>query len=354
MESFHGEFYDGQSSRKYKVSVTIDELNNKLIIAHETGEEDTWAIPDIRVTHTGDVTEVRPHYYLEKLLHITENNFRKEISRLLHAKNYDGWYHKLIYAGLAVHILIALSVLGIAAAVYWWVLPEVAEHAVSILPEEYDHRVGSNIYDNLIMYEEIDSSKTSLVKSFGEELKFNTERSPEIMVVKSKVQNAFAVPDGHIIIYSALLDSMDSYDELVALLSHESSHIKNRHSMKLLCRNLAGYLFLSVVFNDVNSIMAILADNANTLRSLQYSRGFEEEADMDGLQMMIDNHVDPEGMTRLFGQLKKAHDISIPAFISTHPLTVHRMEYIRKKIESSQFKVAQHSGLEKIFNEIKK
>jgi len=354
MESFHGEFYDGQSSRKYNVRVTIDELNNELNIVHETGEEESWAIPDIRVTHTGDVTEVRPHYYPEKLLHIRENNFRKEIRGLLHTKNYDGWYHKLVYAGLAVHILIALSVMGIAAAVYWWVLPEVAEHAVSILPEAYDHQVGTNIYDNMILYEEIDSGKTALVKSFAEELKFNTERSPEITVVTSKEQNAFAVPDGHIIIYSALLQHMDSYDELVALLSHESSHIKNRHSMKLLCRNLAGYLFISIVFSDVNSIMAILADNANTLRSLQYSRGFEEEADMDGLQMMIDNNVDPEGMTKLFKQLKKAHDVSLPAFISTHPLTDQRIEYIRKKIESSQFKAGDHPQLEKIFNEIKK
>jgi predicted Zn-dependent protease len=353
MDLFHGEFYDGQSSRKHNVSVTIDELNNQLVIVYETGEEETWALPDIRVTHTGDVTEVRPHYYPEKLLHVQGNNFRKEIGRLIHTKNYDGWYHKLIYAGLAVHALIAVSVLGIAVAVYWWVLPEVAEHAVSILPADYDHQVGTNIYDNIIQYEDIDSSKTDLVKSFAEELKFNTEKSPQIIVVNSKEQNAFAVPDGHIIIYSALLEHLDSYDELVALLSHESSHIKNRHSMKLLCRNLAGYLFLSIVFSDVNSIMAILADNANTLRSLQYSRGFEEEADMDGLQMMINNNVDPEGMTKLFGQLKKANDISIPAFISTHPLTDHRIEYIRKKIESSEFKIVPHPKLEEIFNQMK-
>ncbi len=352
MESFQGEFYDGQSSRKYNARISIDELNNKLIISHESGEEESWAIPDLRVSHTGDVSEVRRSFQHERLLHIHGAHFRKEIRRVLHSKNYDGLYQKLVYAGLAVHALIAVSILGIAAAVYWWVLPLVAEHAVSILPESYDHSVGRNIYENLIQMEEIDSSKTELVRAFAENLKFNTETPPVISVVKSKEQNAFAVPDGHIIIYSALLDHMESYDELVALLGHESSHIKNRHSMKLLCRNLAGYLFLSVVFSDVNSIMTILADNAHTLRSLSYSRGFEEEADIDGLEMMFENEVDPEGMPRLFEQLKKVHGINVPAFISTHPLTDQRIEYIRKKIESSQYKISKHQQLEEIFKEI--
>ena len=353
MDSYNGEFYDGQSSRKYTVRITIDEINNKLIILHESGESEFWAIPDIRVSHSGDVTELRQNHRAERLLHISGDHFRKEIRRILHSKNYDGWYQKLVYAGLAVHALIALSILGIAASVYWWVLPEIAEHAVSILPESYDQAVGKNIYDNILQLEEIDSTKTELVNDFASELKFNTEYTPEITVVTSKEQNAFAVPDGHIVIYSALLNHMNNYNELVALLSHESSHIKNRHSMKLLCRNLAGYLFLSVVFSDVNSIMAILADNAHTLRTLSYSRGFEEEADMDGLEMMIENNVDPNGMIQLFEQLKKAHDTSVPAFISTHPLTDQRIKYIRKKIESSHFNVASHDDLDEKFRKIK-
>jgi len=353
MESFRAEFYDGQSSRKNDVNVTIDELNNKLIIGHETGEEESWAIPDLRISHTGDVTEVRQNFLPEKLLHVSGNNFRKEIRRVLHTKNYDGWYQKLIYAGLAVHALIAVTVLGIAAAVFWWVLPAVAENAVEFLPESYDHKLGSNLYDNMIQFEDIDTVKTKLVREFTEGLKFNTASPPEISVIKSKEQNAFAIPDGHILIHTGILEHMDSYEELVALLSHESSHIKNRHSMKLLCRNLAGYLFLSVVFSDVNSIMAILADNANTLRSLSYSRGFEQEADIDGLQMMIDNKVDPEGMTRLFEQLKKAHKTTLPAFISTHPHTESRVEYIRKKIESSPHETEPHPRLEEIFRKLK-
>src|SRR5689334_18317996 len=111
MDSYNGEFYDGQSSRKYNVRITIDEINNKLIILHESGESEDWAIPDIRVSHSGDVTELRQNHRAERLLHVAGDNFRNEIRRILHSKNYDGWYQKLVYAGLAVHALIALSIL---------------------------------------------------------------------------------------------------------------------------------------------------------------------------------------------------------------------------------------------------
>ena len=72
---------------------------------------------------------------------------------------------------------------------------------------------------------------------------------------------------------------MKSYDQLVALLGHEVSHVNNRHSIKILTRNLAGYMMISLVFSDLNGIMSVLAENAQQLRSLSYSREFEEEAD---------------------------------------------------------------------------
>ena len=118
----------------------------------------------------------------------------------------------------------------------------------------------------------------------------------------------------------------------------------------MLCRNLAGFLFLSVVMSDVNGIMAVIADNANTLRSLSYSRNFEKEADMDGLQMMVANKVDPEGMITLFEHLKSEHKTSVPGFISTHPLTDDRISYINENITSLPHNVQKNEKLEEIFN----
>ena len=64
---------------------------------------------------------------------------------------------------------------------------------------------------------------------------------------------------------------MKSYEELVALIGHEATHVNHRHGMKLLCRDLSGYLFVSAILGDANGIMAVITDNVN---SLQYKLMF--------------------------------------------------------------------------------
>lgn len=146
---------------------------------------------------------------------------------------------------------------------------------------------------------------------------------------------------------------MESSDELVALLGHEASHVNHRHSIKMLCRNLAGYMVVSLLFSDVNGVMAVLADNAQQLHSLSYSRGFEQEADEQGLKILMDNKINPNGMVNLFEQLEKESKISIPKIISSHPLTKERKEYMQKIISETVYEVKQNDKLDSIFEHIK-
>lgn len=121
----------------------------------------------------------------------------------------------------------------------------------------------------------------------------------------------------------------------------------------MLCRNLAGYMVVSLLFSDVNGVMAVLADNAQQLHSLSYSRGFEQEADEQGLKILMDNKINPNGMVNLFEQLEKESKISIPKIISSHPLTKERKEYMQKIISETVYEVKQNDKLDSIFEHIK-
>jgi beta-barrel assembly-enhancing protease len=146
---------------------------------------------------------------------------------------------------------------------------------------------------------------------------------------------------------------MESSDDLVALLGHEASHVNHRHSIKMLCRNLAGYLVVSLIFSDINGIMAVLADNALQLHSLSYSRAFEHEADEQGLKIVMNNKINPSGMVKLFENLEKESEISIPKIFSTHPLTNERKESIKKIISVTAHEVKPNAKLNAIFARIK-
>ncbi|WP_395057879.1 M48 family metallopeptidase, partial [Flavobacterium sp.] len=138
------------------------------------------------------------------------------------------------------------------------------------------------------------------------------------------------------------------------LIGHEVSHVNNRDSMKMLCRNLSGYLFVSAILGDTNGIMAIIGDNANTLQSLSFSRKFEHQADVEGFKILTANHVNPKGMSNLFKRLQEDKSaLSIPEFLSSHPITNERINDIDKLIKSKSFVVKDNPKLKTLFQEIK-
>ena len=165
--------------------------------------------------------------------------------------------------------------------------------------------------------------------------------------------NAFALPDGHIVVYTGILNQMQHYDELVGLIAHEAIHVNNRHSMKMMCRNLSGYIFVSAVLSDVNGVMAIIGDNVHSLQSLSYSRQFEREADKEGFYLMKKNQVNPKGMTNLFNRLQANSDNLVPEFLSSHPITKERLNYITRLIKFNSYPVVEHPHLEELFKKLK-
>ena len=141
------------------------------------------------------------------------------------------------------------------------------------LPGTTEELQGRNFQSyNIIM---LDIKKSKYLEQFAAELNLGNTKPIRFTVVKSDEVNAFALPNGQIVVFTAILDDMKSSDELVALLGHEASHINNRHSTKMLCRNLAGYMIVSLLLSDVNGIMAVLADNAHQLHSLSQLKAYQ-------------------------------------------------------------------------------
>lgn len=103
-----------------------------------------------------------------------------------------------------------------------------------------------------------------------------------------------------------VFDKMESYEELMALLAHEVSHINKRHSMLALLREYSGSMFLSAIVEDISKFTDILITSANKLDGLSYSRELEEEADREGLRLMPLNKVNPIGFRLLFESLNDA------------------------------------------------
>lgn len=345
-------FFDGTSSKPTEVQVELDHAYGTILFSSAKVIH-KWEKEDFTPEKVNRKVSFR-HITSDALLHVDDPVFLKEWEQWVKTTGQVSLYDKLITAGTPVHIVVVLAILGFILAINQYVLPEVAERAVVVIPEYYDNQLGSSFFEEFIDFQDVDTAKTELLRLFAQEINLNNSKALNFTLVESSLVNAFALPDGNIVVFSGILKQMQGYEELAALLGHEASHVNNRHSMKMTCRNLAGFLFISVIMSDVNGIMAVIADNVTQIQSLSFSRAFEREADNEGLDILVSNNINPKGMSNLFERLHSRHDYLVPEFLSSHPVTTERIAYIDDRIAHTTHETVYNCQLHELFLAIKK
>ena len=368
------EYFDGRSSRPHRVTLTAHERSGELTfraVPDENGDSGAhaepfsiasagrstgtdspaifWRISDVTYELAGDYLEIRNKRGSDEFLKIFDKQFRQYFISMLRHSGQLSVYQRLLNGGPGMMVFFTILIIGLIAAGYFRGIPWVAEKAVDLLPAEYDRYIGDTFADTYLINAKIDSARSEQLNRFAALFRWENTTQLDLLVVESNQVNAYALPNGRIVIYSGLLDKMENYEELAGLIGHEVAHINHRHSMKMLTRNLAGALFISVILSDVNGIMTLISENIHSLQTLTYSRRFEYEADRTGTLLLIRNQVDPEGMLQLFSRLSDEDaSLTVPEFLSTHPYNEERMASIRVLIQEQQVKAVKNPEAEKL------
>lgn len=336
---FEAAYFDGNSSQIYHVTAEITE--GTIQIYHEN-EMIIWDVNKIifqesyfnRHNTVLKYGEKFPYTSLELNSEVFQETLLK-FNPYLKIKNTDiKFFQNLSNKSI---IGIALGCIGLILLTYFVIIPNLAEFIATKVPVSYEVELGEGIYNQMSPDFEVDEEKTLAANEFFQELNIKSNYPVQITVVNSPVKNAFALPGGHIVVYDEILQSMNSEDEFAALLSHEYSHVALKHTTRSLFRSLGTYMVLSIILSDVNGIMGVIIENAHNVKSLSYTRSLEEEADKNGLELMLQAGVNPQGMVNLFRHLKEPDNSSleIPEFLSTHPLLDERIKYIQKKYKNT-------------------
>lgn len=224
------------------------------------------------------------------------------------------------------------AIMGVLLSIYFWLVPFLAEQLAMRVPIAYETELGNELFNTLKTGYVIDEEKTAYINDFFYQLNIATDYPVRITVVKEDIVNAFALPGGNIIVYDRLLAGIHQYEELAALLSHEFSHIQNRHTTRTLFRQLASTIFLSVILGDVGTLSNGLLRHASRLKGLSYSRKLEKEADLNGVRLLSERKIDCKGFVQLFQMLQRetnAVEGLSAEWISSHPQLETRIHYIQ-------------------------
>ena len=294
-------------------------------------------------TYPVQTIEVSTREFADKLESIFKEREKSWISRTLN-KNVMG-----IVKVLAVFF-------ALLAAAYIWLIPLLAERLAKKAPVSYEEQLGEEIYNQLKPTFVIDAEKTAHTNDFFRELNIQSAYNIRITVVNENVANAFAMPGGNIIVYDKLLAGMSSYEELAALLSHEFTHVNEKHTTRSLFRKLASSLFLSIILGDLGAVGNVIVNNADDLKGLSYSRKLEKEADTNGLKLLSERKIDCNGFVRLFELLQKEVGPSGDQpreWISSHPDIKKRIDYTRSHELFNKNGVQVNETLKTLFLKIK-
>lgn len=149
--------------------------------------------------------------------------------------------------------------------------------------------------------------------------------------------NAFALPGGPVFITTALLERLDTEDEVAGVVAHEIVHVLARHGAQRLAKNeltngLVGAVGVASGSADAAQTAAVIGQLVN----MSYGREDELQADTLGVCLMIDAGYDPAAMIEVMRVLAEASGGEAPPeFFSTHPSPDNRIQQIEEAIENA-------------------
>jgi predicted Zn-dependent protease len=165
----------------------------------------------------------------------------------------------------------------------------------------------------------------------------------EVVVFESEQVNAFALPGGHIGVYTGMIRLAENQHQLAAVMGHEVGHVMADHSNERVSNNLlvsAGLMGADLALSDRSPqqrslIMAGLGIGAQIGFTLPFSRVHESEADEIGLELMAEAGFDPTEAPKLWENMREmAGDGGPPELLSTHPSPGSRIEDLNAQIPS--------------------
>lgn len=332
-------YYDGQTAASRAVMLSVE--NGELRLRGGTGEL-RWPLSDVHVSERlgstprlltyagGGHCEVSDHAGLEKLL-IRAGGQRDWLDRM---------QHSLPWA-LAAVVLIVVALAG----AYRYLLPWGAEVLAMRVPDAVLQKMGSSTLETLDKYalkpSKLEAARQQeLSDAFARLTPLPDARLQYRIVFRSSPAmgpNAFALPDGSIVMLDELVGLTKDDNEILAVLAHELGHVERRHAMRMVLQSSVVGLVLAWYVGDVSGL---LATAPAIIAHAKYSRDMEREADEYAERTLQANELSPCLLASVLDKLESAHLAKAkeeqPAaeagkrseamdYLSSHPATQERI-----------------------------
>jgi Zn-dependent protease with chaperone function len=220
--------------------------------------------------------------------------------------------------GLLAIILVLYLILGFAV-----------EMLIPHLSPGIEQAMAVNLLPRMVG-RETDETKSRELQPLLDRLQEHCAKLPyhcTIKVSSSPKVNALALPGGTILIFSGLLNTLTSENELAFVLGHEMGHFAHRDHLRGLGRGLVFMAISTALFGPHNQVNRLAARFLN-LTELSFSRRQETAADHFALDVLHCAYGHVGGALTFFEKLAatKHSRYNKISFFSSHPLYPKRVQ----------------------------
>jgi beta-barrel assembly-enhancing protease len=154
-------------------------------------------------------------------------------------------------------------------------------------------------------------------------------------VVNLREINAFALPGGPMFINRGMLEKGHTEGEVAGVMAHELSHVVLRHgtaqaskATKYEIGSVLGQIAGAIIGGGWGQVVSAGSQFGFGTAFLRFSREYEKQADLLGVQIMARAGYDPRDMANVFKTIEKESGPGGPQWMSDHPNPGNRYEYI--------------------------
>jgi hypothetical protein len=156
-------------------------------------------------------------------------------------------------------------------------------------------------------------------------------------VVNQKEINAFALPGGPMFLNRGMIEAAHDEGEIAGVMAHEMSHVLLRHgtaqatkAQKYEIGAVAGQILGAIVGGTAGSIIAQGSNFGISTYFMKFSREYESQADILGVQLMARAGYNPQSMANMFKTLASQGGGG-PEWLSDHPNPGNREQRIQQE-----------------------
>lgn len=233
----------------------------------------------------------------------------------------------------------AALVVGLCVLIYRFAVPALVEVAVAITPPVVPQLMSqgalASLDETLLAASELPAPRRVSIAAGFRDLAALTPRGADAYVLHFRKggsigPNAFALPDGAIILTDELVALAPGEEAVLGVLAHEIGHVERRHALRQLYRAAGVAALIMLIGGDIGSGAEDILVQGSAFVALSYSRQQEAEADRSSVELMLKAGKDPAAIVGFLELVRDRLEARRGSdFLSTHPATQERIEAVK-------------------------